>query len=747
MATKNRLTITAEGENKVTRPMDEAAKAVLEAAKEFRAAADGIKGASEKKNKEIAKTPRFANAAKAALGGLAKGIGVAAGAAVGLGGIIFTLAKRSADMGDAAFIAADRLGTTTDFLTRTQFAATQAGASIGSVEKGIATLAKNALSGSKTFERWGIQIENTDGTLKSTSELFLTAADRISEMTSPTEQAAAAQELLGRSGRELLPVLREGREGLEEYAARADELGITISQTEAIIANEFNNQLGATKDVLNAVSREAGSVFLPVLTDVFVAVQGEAGKLTKDMRDNRDVLRDHARTGIAAIVRGFGTFLQVGKFVTQGIDGIRIAFKFVGVAGNEAIADILEGFKAALDGGINPLLTRLQDLGVIDFGPIGGSLNELATEMRAAANIAQNDLDEAMQGALARGRAWDEAIDRVESFGNALEQNVGVTERRIRENKDEEVRARSRNVLEIEKEIDAAKRKAQEEERAQKKEERDAERARRQAEREAAREGKRRDRDAKKARNDREREVQEEVDAWATRFETAGQLVRNEVGSAIADVREGTIDAGEAAQRVILNLGKAALDAALDFVIAEGSKRAAIALTEAFGTAAAVTDVGLTKTASLSQINAATGVAAANAISAYAGIPFVGPALGAAAAGAAIGQINATALPFLAFAKGGVVPDLAELGIFGVAPVGDRVPALLEPGEVISAERFQSPAAAAPPAAGPMGAPTFVFNSTYPQRQVDVDLWARRHVAPTLERMGFERRGARRKGR
>jgi len=87
---------------------------------------------------------------------------------------------------------------------------------------------------------------------------------------------------------------------------------------------------------------------------------------------------------------------------------------------------------------------------------------------------------------------------------------------------------------------------------------------------------------------------------------------------------------------------------------------------------AAIKSVG--KAAALTQIGIRTAEGAISAYSSLAGIPIVGPALGAAAAGAVIAFGGEQASAVLAAQTGGAVPGIGR---------GDRVPAMLEPGELV----------------------------------------------------------------
>lgn len=200
-----------------------------------------------------------------AFGGAAKvAFAAAAGAAVAAAGAIAAVTMKAAGIGDALLVMSDRTGASTEFLSAMGHAAVQSGASMEAMEKAISTVSKNALAGTKTFDRWGVSIKNSDGTLKNSEQLFASAADKISSLKSGTAQLAAAQDLFGRSGRELLPILRGGSAGLEDWRQSAEETGVVIDSLSARLGGELDDQLTAVESQFDALSVQVGTIFMPI---------------------------------------------------------------------------------------------------------------------------------------------------------------------------------------------------------------------------------------------------------------------------------------------------------------------------------------------------------------------------------------------------------------------------------------------------------------------------------------------------
>ena len=103
--------------------------------------------------------------------------------------------------------------------------------------------AYDALRGLSTavdaFADLGINIYAADGQLKGTEQLFMESAEALSKMENNTKKAALATVVFGRAGTSLLPMLRDGPEGLLAVMEEAKKLGIVMSTEDATAAAQF----------------------------------------------------------------------------------------------------------------------------------------------------------------------------------------------------------------------------------------------------------------------------------------------------------------------------------------------------------------------------------------------------------------------------------------------------------------------------------------------------------------------------
>lgn len=129
-----------------------------------------------------------------------------------------------------------RFGVSADALQRLGGVAELSGAGMEDVATAlqkIGRLAAEASSGNeaaaKSFEKIGLSVDDIRGL--GAQELFLQVSDQIAGLSSETDQAAAAFEIFGRSGGNLVVMAQMGRDGILSLAN-----GITVASNESVSA-------------------------------------------------------------------------------------------------------------------------------------------------------------------------------------------------------------------------------------------------------------------------------------------------------------------------------------------------------------------------------------------------------------------------------------------------------------------------------------------------------------------------------
>lgn len=182
------------------------------------------------------------------------------------------------------------------------------GSSLNKFSKTIATARDESSAAAVTFQSLGIAIKNADGSLRDSDELLLEVADRFSRIEDGAAKAAAAQQLFGKSGADLIPFLNNGRDAIIQLTDEAERLGLVISATTAKQADEFNQNLLTLGKIVEGTGLQISAKLLPQLV--------EFSELVKDPATQEAIAR--LVTGIADVaIAAVDAGVKLVGFVTD----------------------------------------------------------------------------------------------------------------------------------------------------------------------------------------------------------------------------------------------------------------------------------------------------------------------------------------------------------------------------------------------------------------------------------------------
>src|SRR5690606_16830749 len=118
--------------------------------------------------------------------------------------------------------------------------------------------------------------------------LFLLVAERIALLPTEAERSAAAMQLLGDAGRQLVPMLSQGSAGIREAMEEARRLGIVTRQEAVAGLAEFVGELDVLRAQLGGVSRALAAEFVPTMrAAISLLSQGAATVANMDENTRR----------------------------------------------------------------------------------------------------------------------------------------------------------------------------------------------------------------------------------------------------------------------------------------------------------------------------------------------------------------------------------------------------------------------------------------------------------------------------
>lgn len=221
--------------------------------------------------------------AAAASGGL-KALTNAAGMG-GLGGAFGTLAPLLSGagliaMGQGAVNAADNMndlaqktGASVETLSKLQQAANAGGTNIDAVGKALIKLNRGlgqlAIEGkgpaADGLRALGISAKDARGNMLSADEIMLRVADKFQAMPDGAAKTAAAMDLFGKAGADMIPLLNGGRASIENLTA-------TMTTKFAKGADAANDKMAELQAKLAGIGAKLGEALLPAITALTSAV-------------------------------------------------------------------------------------------------------------------------------------------------------------------------------------------------------------------------------------------------------------------------------------------------------------------------------------------------------------------------------------------------------------------------------------------------------------------------------------------
>lgn len=188
-------------------------------------------------------------------------------AATALGGIVVSSAKTA----DELLRLADVTGMTTTEIQQMQYAAQQLGTDFDTIEgaqtkltRSIADAASGNKDAIKSFESIGVAIYDTNGNLKNAPTLFNEVIDALGKVNDPVLRDAAAMDLMGKSARDLNPLIKAGSTEIERLKKEALDTGAVLSGEAVNKLAEFNDKMDAMRMRAQVAGAEIGMKLLPV---------------------------------------------------------------------------------------------------------------------------------------------------------------------------------------------------------------------------------------------------------------------------------------------------------------------------------------------------------------------------------------------------------------------------------------------------------------------------------------------------
>lgn len=274
------------------------------------------------------------------------------------------LVEETVEAGSKFHDMSQQLGIAVEPLQEFTFAAEQSDVSLEALSGSLGKLSKNAYEAftkggdaAKSFRQIGVSVRDSHGKLKPTDALLKDIAEKFKKMPDGPKKTALAMGVFGRAGKQLIPFLNEGREGLEKLKQEFIATGAEISGADAAALDEFGDEVSKFKKNLTGLQNQVVIGLLPSLVELLE-------KLKDWVASHRDLIKDKLEKtikGLIVVAKGLAFVLD--KVVTflawlsEQSTNVQIAFGLLGAAIAMAISPLL-----AVVGPISAIIFILNDL-------------------------------------------------------------------------------------------------------------------------------------------------------------------------------------------------------------------------------------------------------------------------------------------------------------------------------------------------------------------------------------------------
>lgn len=254
-----------------------------------------------------------------------KGLSLAGGAVAG--GLLAT-GKNAIQTADDLATLSKRSGLSTDMLQKFAYASDMVDVSTEELVSAMTKMKKNMGDNPAAFEALGVSVTNADGTFRGLEEVFYDSLAALSQIGDETERDLAAMDLFGKGADTLATIIDDGGVGLQEYGARAQELGLILSEDTIGKLTSTGDTIDEMKARATATLTEVGAQLLENLAptiDTIVEKIGEVvawlGTLDSDTLNTILV--------VAGVIAAISPVAGLISGITTAIGGVTSAIQFL----------------------------------------------------------------------------------------------------------------------------------------------------------------------------------------------------------------------------------------------------------------------------------------------------------------------------------------------------------------------------------------------------------------------------------
>jgi hypothetical protein len=230
-----------------------------------------------------------------------------------------------------------KFGMSTIEFQKLSYVAQQSGGHIESMARAISTMAKEAMKSNSII---GVATHDSNGSLKTQSQLFEELLYRIAEIPNPTERMAASMKVFGMAGREVFNIASQGKDRIHELMEETNKYGLILDKNTIRQLDEAKK----AQERLDLSTKVLSASFVTAFAPAIITVSNELAKMFKWLGGGPDTSKEkhilemqQDLTTLSAALKGaestgtksFATMSSSGVMLQHTVAGARAEIKML----------------------------------------------------------------------------------------------------------------------------------------------------------------------------------------------------------------------------------------------------------------------------------------------------------------------------------------------------------------------------------------------------------------------------------
>jgi hypothetical protein len=270
----------------------------------------------------------------------------------------------SMDLADNLGEMAANAGVAVEALSGLGLVAKKNGADTQTVADAFKFLGKNqaeALAGSKeakaAFANLGVAFANADGSARPLEGLLLDVGDALNRLPSAGQRTAAAMDLLGRGGTQMLATFAQGSGAIREQIAMYERMGAVVTQSTAEQSGRWNDLMddlaAAWQGFKLMLAEPIRTALMPMLENLVAWVASNPEKIQAVIAGMATVIKDvlgAVGSAVKFVVDNFQTMATVLGGVVAAVIGGKIVAAIFSMVSALRTASVAQAILLSLSG-------------------------------------------------------------------------------------------------------------------------------------------------------------------------------------------------------------------------------------------------------------------------------------------------------------------------------------------------------------------------------------------------------------